>query len=633
MKYRLGNYYITNMAEKNKHRINEIDTNSNKLTKSVSREDHILGNVKAGITLVEYGSYFSSSCHVAHEVIANLREQFGDQMRYVYRHLPIPDHERARKAAILTEYAAQTTGNFWDVHDVLMYRESNGEVDLEKVAEDFELPMPGTIDNMRLQTAIRRVDDHIQSARESGALLAPTFYINGRLYEGPWDESSLAEVMKGSTGYRVKTAALDFVKWGPSAGIALLVMVVIALILANTELYATAFLNFWEKPFGFQAGDLSFNLPLIRWINDGLLSVFFLVVGLEVKREFTVGRLTKPLAAGLPLAGSVGGVIVPALIYLLIAPFGPLSIGWGTTISTDTAFAIAIISFIGNRVPVELRVFLTVCAIVDDLISILIVAIFYTDQIYLWPLAGAGVVTICLAIMNRWRVYRILPYAVLGVLLWFFLHEGGVHATLAGVILALCIPTRPPVNLKTLNVQLQKIFKVESDFRAAHFQQRGPSARSIKMFNTLHDRIESPAAKLLHAVEPWSSYFVLPIFALANSGVIISMDVFKTDLQLMMAIFFGLVVGKPVGIYVFSKLAVRLKIGEKPAAYNWRQLFGAGALAGIGFTMSLFIASEAFPIKTEFDAAKIAIFIASILAGITGASILFKKENIENLRK
>ncbi len=614
------------MAEKNKSPKPFTPSNATRLMQPVNADDdHVLGNPEAPITLVEYGSYFSSASHVAHEVITNLRDQFGDQLRYVYRHLPLPGHERAKKAAILAEYAAETTHNFWDVHEALMDRESKGEVDIEKVAKDFDLPMPDTVDNVELKIASRRVEEDIRGGQESGALLAPTFYINDRLYEGPWDESSLSEAMKGSTGYRVKIAALDFVRWGPSAGIALIVMVIIALVWANLESYGPQFLNFWEKPFGFRAGGFSFDLPLIRWINDGLLSIFFLVVGLEVKREFTVGRLTKPRAAGLPLAGSFGGVVIPALIYLLIAPFGPLSIGWGTTISTDTAFAIAIIAFMGNRVPVELRVFLTVCAIVDDLISILVVAIFYTDEIKVPYLVAAGVVTGVLMILNKWRIYRLVPYVILGLLLWFLLHEGGIHATLTGVILALCIPTRPPVNFKSLNAQIQRIYKAETHFGADRLLERGPSKRSIEMLNTLHDRIESPASKVLHTIEPWSSYFVLPIFALANSGVIITLDVFRTDLQLMMAIFLGLVVGKPVGIYLFSRLAVRFNIAEKPATYNWRQLFGAGALAGIGFTMSLFIASEAFPIPTDFAAAKIAIFIASIVAGISGAAILWKK--------
>ena len=298
------------MAKKNKAAGNENQTNSRRLTQPVDRDDHVLGNAQAPITLVEYGSYFSTSCHVAHEVISNLRDQFGDQLRYVYRHLPLPGHDRAKKAAILAEYAAETTVNFWEVHEALMDRESDGEVDIEKVARDFNLSMPDTVDNVELETAKGRVEADIQGARQSGALLAPTFYINGRLYEGAWDEGSLSEAMKGSTGYRVKSAALDFVRWGPSAGIALMVMVILALVLANSELYGAQFLNFWEKSFGFRIGESSFDLPLIKWINDGLLSIFFLVVGLEVKREFTVGSLTKLRAAALPLAGSFGGVVV-----------------------------------------------------------------------------------------------------------------------------------------------------------------------------------------------------------------------------------------------------------------------------------------------------------------------------------
>lgn len=589
------------------------------------KEDHILGNPEASITLVEYGSYFSNASHAAHEVIMNLLDEFGDQLKYVYRHLPLPENERAKKAAILAEYAAETTNNFWDVHEALIDCESNGEVNIEKVAGDFSLPMPDTVDSLKWENAGRRVEADIRGGHESGALLAPTFYINNRRYEGPWDESSLGEALQGSTGYRVKTAALDFVRWGPSAGVALLTMVIVALVWANIEPYGIQFLNFWEKPFGFRAGEFSFNLPLISWINNGLLSLFFLVVSLEVKREFTVGRLSNPRAAGLPIIGSVGGVIMPALIYLSIISFGPLSHGWGTTISTDTAFAIAIIAFMGNRVPIELRIFLTVCAIVDDLISILVVAVFYTEEIHVPFVVGAGVVTVILMIINKWHVYRLAPYVILGLLLWFLLYQGGIHATLAGVILALCIPTRPTVNFKSLSAQAQRIYKAEMYFDAERLQKRGPSRRSIEMLNTIHDRLESPASRVLHNVEPLSTYFVLPIFALANSGVIITLNVFKTDLQLMMAIFFGLVVGKPLGIFLFGRLAVWLNVAEKPAAYNWRQLFGAGVLAGIGFTMSLFIASEAFMVPTDFAAAKIAIFIASIVTGVSGTIILWKK--------
>lgn len=603
----------------------KLSNNPNSLKKRRDQPaDHTLGDSGATITLVEYGSYFSSTCHTAHEIISRLREEFGDQLRYVYRHFPIPDHAEARNAAILAEYAAEKTNNFWDVHNALMDSECGGKVNLEKIARDFNLPMPDE-SKPEFAAAAARVDEQIQSGKQSGVLLPPTFFINGRIYEGPWDESSLGEALTRPPGYRLKTAALDFGRWGPSAGIALLLMVILAVVIANTRAWGPAFLSFWETSLGFTFGSADFNLPLIKWINDGLLSIFFLVVGLEVKREFTVGRLTNPRAAGLPLAGSVGGVVVPALIYLLIVPFGPLSMGWGTTISTDTAFAIAIIAFMGTRVPIELRVFLTVCAIIDDLISILIVAIFYTDEIRLGFLAASTIVTGILIVMNRWRFYRLLPYVLMGLLLWFLLHQSGVHATLTGVILALCIPTRPPANFKALNLQARRIFKAESEYRSDAVKNDGPSRRSIALLNSIHERLESPATKALHTAEPWSTYFVLPIFALANAGVIVTTDVFTTDLRLMMAIFAGLVIGKPIGILLFSWLAVRFNIADKPSSYNWRQLIGAGALAGIGFTMSLFIASEAFPIPTDFAAAKIAIFLASIVAALLGAAILWKR--------
>jgi NhaA family Na+:H+ antiporter len=295
------------------------------------KEDHLLGNPQAPITLVEYGSYFSHSCHVAHEVIANLRDRFGDQMRYVYRHLPLPGNDQAKKAAILAEYAAETSNNFWEVHDALMKRQALSEQDFKDIAGAFNLPMPDTLDNSKLVKAKRSVENDIQSAREDGALLAPTFYINDRKYEGTWDESSLAEAMVGSLGYRIHTAALDFVRWAPSAGIALFVMVILALVLANSS-SGPRFTALWETLFGFRAGEISFDLPLIKWINDGFLSIFFLVVGLEIKREFTVGRLSSRRAAGLPIAASIGGMLIPTIIYLAIAPAGPLSSGWGTTI-------------------------------------------------------------------------------------------------------------------------------------------------------------------------------------------------------------------------------------------------------------------------------------------------------------
>lgn len=596
------------------------DNVSKFLTDSIDKQyDHMLGPDNSRIVLVEYGSYGSTASATAHEIVANLHTRFGDQLQYVFRHLPDIDNEVARKAAILSEYLSLKSVDFWDVHNELMARGKNlTEADLHSIAEEFGFEI---VEDDDWHEAEKYVDRDIQGGRRSGAALSPTFFINGRRYEGPWDESSLADTMVATPGHRLRMATVDFVQWGPSSGIALLGMVILAFVLANGPL-GERFVSFWETTAGFSMGQNTFELPLIKWINDGLLTIFFLVVGLEIKREFTVGRLSTARAAALPVAAAAGGIVFPALIYIFIVPSGYLTMGWGTTISTDTAFAIALIVFLGKRVPVELRVFLTASAIMDDLVAILIVAAFYTETIQLNYLIGCGVITVALAAMNRARFYRPVPYVLLGLVLWFFLHEAGIHATLSGVILALFIPTRPPANLSALGVQAQMILRAEAKFNQ-NFEHHGPSHRALAKLDALHDRIESPADKLLRRIEPISSYFVLPIFALANAGVIITTGIFEGNWQFMTAIIAGLVIGKPLGVWSGAWLASRLKIAIKPEAYTWRQLVGAGAIQGIGFTMSIFIASLAF-VDNDFPAAKIAILIASVVAGLLGTAILWR---------
>jgi NhaA family Na+:H+ antiporter len=587
------------------------------------RYDHIIGTSDARITVVEYGSYASSTSAAAHEIIANLHTRFGDQMRYVFRHLPVPQNNVARQAAIVSEYLSQHSINFWDIHNELMdHGKDLDDERLQRVIKEFGVEVPQAGVDEGLHEAQKNIDKDIDTGHRSGAFASPTFFINGRRYEGPWDENSLADTMLQTPGHRLRRVTIDFVRWGPSSGLALLAMVLLAFILANSPL-GEKFQAVWQTNFGFQIGGGAFELSLINWINDGLLTLFFLVVGLEIKREFTVGRLSTRRAAMLPLAAAAGGIVFPALLYMVVAPKGYLTMGWGTTISTDTAFAIALIVFLGKRVPIELRVFLTASAIVDDLIAILVVAAFYTNDINYSYLIGAGGVTITLIMLNRSRVYRPLPYVLLGLVLWFCLHEAGIHATLSGVILALTIPTRPPANLRALGVQAQMILRTEVTF-SQNFGHHGPSHRALSMLDAIHDRIESPADKLLRSVEPVSSYLVLPIFALANAGVVISTGVFEGNWQFMIAIILGLVVGKPLGIFSGAWLASALKIADKPSSYSWRQLLGAGAISGIGFTMSIFIASLAFK-DSDFPAAKIAIFIASFAAAALGAVILWKQ--------
>ena len=478
------------------------------------------------------------------------------------------------------------------------------------------------------QAAETRVKEDTHSAERSGVLETPTFFINGRRYEGPWDENSLAEAMLGSLGQRLHRATVDFVRWGPSAGLSLLLMSVVAVLLTNSQ-FGPAVQSWWSESFGFQLNGHVFTLPLLQWVNDGLLTIFFLVVGLEIKREFTVGRLATRRAAALPVMAALGGMIMPALIYLFIVPPGPLHGGWGMTIATDTAFAVALIVLLGDRVPVELRVFLTAAVIMDDLVAIALIAFVYTEAIDLrYLLASLGVIGL-LGTLNRLGVYRSPPYALVGLLLWACLHGAGIHATLAGVILAAVTPTRPPPNLLALMAQIEAVIRAEAKRVGEAILHQGPSETALRTFNTIHDRIESPASKLLRLVEPWSSYVVLPVFALANAGVALSLDVFEGHGRLMTGIILGLVLGKPIGIFATSWLAVRFNIAVKPEAYSWRQLLGAGALAGIGFTMSLFIAGQAFQNPRDYFAAKIAVFIASLVAGVTGVLILWPRRTEE----
>ena len=599
-----------------------------KLDQAVNeRRDHILGNGNADITLVEYGSYACPHCQAVQEVIANLRDRFGDRIRYVFRHRPIPGNNDADRAAKLAEYVSETAGRFWDVHDALMNHGSRlRDDDLARIASQFNVPLRESESGVAWETAAQHVAEDVRSAQRSGVFETPTFFINGRRYEGAWDESSLAEAMLGSLGHRLHAATVDFVRWGPSAGLSLLLMSIIAVVVSNSAL-GPSFESWWRLPLGLKLGNADFTLPVLTWINDGLLTIFFLVVGLEIKREFTVGRLATRRAAALPVSAALGGMVLPALIYLLVVPPGPLRWGWGMTITTDTAFAVALIVLLADRVPVELRVFLTAAVIMDDLVAIALIALIYTETINIYYLLASMALTGLLAGFNRWGVYRSLPYAVVGSLLWVCLHTAGLHATLAGIILAAVTPTRPPANLRALMAQAEAVLRIEMKRAGESVLRHGPSEPALQAMDVIHDRVESPANKLLRSVEPWSSYAVLPLFALANSGVVWSLNVLvlEGNGRLLVGIVLGLVLGKPIGLFAAAWLAVRLDLAEKPSAFSWRQLAGAGALAGIGFTMSLFIAAQAFPDPSQYATAKIAIFLASFLAGLTGVLILWRR--------
>jgi len=591
--------------------------------------DHALGDAHAEITLVEYGSYDCSHCRAANERITQVRDQLGDRLRYVFRHRPVTGSDIARRAAELAEHARDEK-HFWEAHVALMSRSTKlTEEDLESVARElglqYEAPEEAEEGNNRARA---RVEADIASAKASGVIFTPSFFINGRRYDGPWDETSFSDAMLGRLGHRVHAAALDFAGWAPSAGILLLIATLAAVGLTNSGV-GPAFTAMWDQYLGISLGDAAFRMSVLHWINDGLLTIFFLVVGLEIKREFTVGHLATPRAAALPIAAAIGGMVVPAALYAFLIPAGDLAHGWGVPMATDTAFAVALIVMMGRRVPVELRIFLTAAAIVDDIGAIAVVAAFYSGALNLFYLAGAGVITVALAFLNRIRVYNVVPYALMGLLLWACVHGGGLHATLAGVILAIFIPTRKPPNMKALMIQANSIIASEARHRDEVLRW-GPSAPALRALDAIHDRLESPADRLLRHAGARSSYLVLPLFAFANAGVVLSLSVLEGHQPLMIAILAGLVIGKPLGLVGASALAVWLGIANKPTGYSWRQMAGAGALAGIGFTMSLFIAGQAFGDPSDFAAAKIAVFTASVISALIGVAVLWNAKRPED---
>ncbi len=599
---------------------------SSKLDRPVDNSyDHTLGPAGAEITLVEYGSYACPYCRAANERIAQVRDQLGDRLRYVFRHYPLTGSDIALRAAELVEHARDAE-SFWGAHIALMTRSDTlTEEDLIAVAQELRMPLPDPGKAREAdERAKARVQADVKSAQVSHALVTPTFFINGRRYDDPWDESSFADAMLGAPGHRLRGVALDFADWAPSAGVMLLLATILAVAFTNSSV-GTSFEALWEQYLAISLGGAEFGMSLLHWINDGLLTIFFLVVGLEIKREFTVGRLASIRSGALPVAAAVGGMAVPAILYVLLTPAGAWSHGWGVPMATDTAFAVALIVMMGNRVPAELRVFLTAAAIVDDIGAIIVVAIFYSGTINFGYLAGTAATAAGLALLNRSHIYSVTPYILLGVVLWGCVLASGLHATMAGVILALFIPTRQPPSLTALMVQADAILTSEAR-RSREVLRHGPSLPAMRALDAIHDRLESPADRLLRNAGGPSSYVVLPLFALANAGVAITSDALTGHEPLMLAIIVGLVIGKPIGLVLASAIAVWLGIATKPDEYSWRQLIGAGALAGIGFTMSLFIASQAFPTETDFAAAKIAVFTASIASAILGVAILWNAE-------
>ncbi len=409
-----------------------------------------------------------------------------------------------------------------------------------------------------------------------------------------------------------------------SGGIVLILCTVAALALANSP-RAEAFHQLWTMELGVSAGGFRLAYSLHHWINDGLMAVFFFLVGLEIKREFMVGELASPRRAALPIAAALGGMVVPALVYTALNAGGPGAAGWGIPMATDIAFALGVLALLGPRVPLGLKVFLAALAIVDDLGAVLVIALFYTAGISWTALGVAALFLAGMAAANRLGVRRPGVYLVLGVGLWLAFLFSGVHATVAGVLAAMTIPARARIDTGEFRVRGRALMD-EFDRVGTEGEDvltRQPQQAVIQAMESVCDAAQAPLQRIEHGLQGWVAFGIVPLFALANAGVHLPAD-FAGALAhpVTLGVILGLVLGKPVGITLFAWLAVRAGVASLPEGVAWRALHGVSWLGGIGFTMSLFIANLAFPGGAMVDEAKVGILSASILAGGVGWLLL-----------
>ncbi len=431
-------------------------------------------------------------------------------------------------------------------------------------------------------------------------------------YHAPWEKSF----------DKILTPFEEFIHRQTTSGLLLMVMAVVALILANGPL-ASAYEHAIHTLGSLNFGDWTLEMTLHHWINDGLMALFFFVVGLELKREFLVGELASPRNAVLPIAAATGGMVVPALIYFAINPDGDAALGWGIPMATDIAFAIGALALLASRVPKALITFLVALAIVDDLGAVMVIAIFYTDSIAFGPLAMAGALFALLMVFNVSGIRKTPPYFIVAVLLWYALFQSGVHATLAGILGAMTVPATPKYNPERFSEHVAELMR---RFEASHEPGKSimtnDALRAVvqTLENGVHS-VEAPLQRLEHIWHMPVAYLVIPVFALVNAGIPLEFSSLGDTLAhpVTLGVAMGLVLGKFIGITGFSWLVLKLGVAELPKDTRFTQIAGVSLLAGIGFTMSIFVAQLGFANNEELLLmAKTGILAASLLAGVAG---------------
>lgn len=410
-----------------------------------------------------------------------------------------------------------------------------------------------------------------------------------------------------------------------TGGVLLLIATVVALTWANSP-WGHSYTTFWSTTLSLVVGSQELSKTLLEWINDGLMAMFFFVVGLEIKREVLVGELASLRQAALPLASGIGGIIMPAFLYWTMNASGPGSSGWAIPMATDIAFALGILALLGNRIPLTLKVFLTALAIGDDLMAILVIALFYTSTISGLALAVGVVFLILLMAANLAGIRHLLVYLILGIGgLWMAFLLSGVHATIAGVLAAMTIPARAQISERQFiskgKAFIERFEGVMSPGKASLANKE--QHKVGQHLKAALEKTETPLQRFEYALHPWVMVVIMPLFALANAGVAFDAKVGSTlTSPVSMGVILGLLLGKPIGVVLFAWLAIRMDVAVLPEGVSWGHLVGVGCLAGIGFTMSLFIAGLAFDNSSLLVSAKVGVLFSSLMAGLIGWLLL-----------
>ncbi len=595
--------------------------------------DHVRGgNTSSGVvSVVVYGDYLCPYCRRLRLVIARLRQALGERLVYVFRHFPNEAaHPGATFIARASEAAAKQ-GRFWEMHDWLYEQEPPlTEKQIRDFAHDLGLDMAQFDRDLESDETLARVEEDLAEGKHNGVTGTPSFFIDGIRYDGAWDFHSMLEALQLPVAARLQRSARAFANLPASGGLVLLLAAAAALLCANTPL-ALYYRIFIVSTFGIGPPGSLLSMTVGAWFSEGLLAVFFLLVGLEIRREMTAGELSDPRAALLPVLAAIGGVVAPAGIYLAFNR-GPAGLGWSVPTATDVAFSLGILALLGSRVPAGLRVFVAALAVVDDILSVLTLAIFYPKGFAPAWLLASGFTIAVLFVLNRWRVYATWPYAVVTAVLWVSLHAAGVHGALAGIFLSAFLPTRPAPLVAPLLAQaataLAALEHAEDEEKRSGSKAGSVAQEPIwdwasRNLSAASERLLSPADRIERAVAPWSTYVILPLFAFSATGIGLGLDLSSPGAwRVLLGVILGLVVGKPLGILLASTLAVKSRLARAPDDVTVRSFVGAACICGIGDTVALLMADQAFPQGMEAAIAKTGVLIGSVLAAALGATII-----------